>query len=31
MELIGEAVGIHIPDLYKRLSLMGEMGRRTQR
>jgi heterodisulfide reductase subunit D len=23
MELIGEAMGIHIPDLYKRLSLMG--------
>ncbi len=26
MELIGEAMGIHIPDLYKRLSLMGHAG-----
>ena len=25
MELIGEAMGIHIPDLYKRLSLMGDI------
>jgi heterodisulfide reductase subunit D len=25
MELIGEAVGIHIPDLYKRLRLMGDI------
>ena len=25
MELIGEAVGIHIPDLYKRLSLIGDI------
>jgi hypothetical protein len=23
MELIGEAMGLHIPDLYKRLRLMG--------
>ncbi|MGE5268206.1 MAG: heterodisulfide reductase-related iron-sulfur binding cluster [Thiohalocapsa sp.] len=25
MELIGEAMGIHIPDLYKRLSLIGDV------
>ncbi len=25
MELIGEAMGIHIPDLYKRLSLIGDI------
>ena len=25
MELIGEAMGIHIPDLYKRLRLMGDL------
>jgi Fe-S oxidoreductase len=25
MELIGEAMGIHIPDLYKRLQLMGDI------
>ncbi len=25
MELIGEAMGIHIPDVYKRLSLMGDV------
>jgi len=25
MELIGEAMGIHIPDLYKRLKLMGDI------
>ena len=25
MELIGEAMGIHIPDVYKRLSLMGDI------
>jgi Fe-S oxidoreductase len=25
MELIGEAMGIHIPDLYKRLSLVGDI------
>jgi heterodisulfide reductase subunit D len=25
MELIGEAIGIHIPDLYKRLSLIGDI------
>jgi hypothetical protein len=25
MELIGEAMGIHIPDLYKRLSLLGDI------
>jgi len=25
MELIGESMGIHIPDLYKRLSLMGDV------
>ncbi len=25
MELIGEAMGLHIPDLYKRLSLMGDI------
>jgi len=25
MELIGEAMGFHIPDLYKRLSLMGDI------
>jgi heterodisulfide reductase subunit D len=25
MELIGEAMGIHIPDLYKRLRLMGDI------
>jgi heterodisulfide reductase subunit D len=25
MELIGEAMGIHIPDLYKRLSLVGDV------
>jgi len=25
MELIGESMGIHIPDLYKRLSLMGDI------
>src|ERR1041385_5856198 len=25
MELIGEAVGMHIPDLYKRLSVIGDI------
>ena len=25
MELIGEAIGIHLPDLYKRLSLIGDV------
>ena len=25
MELIGEAMGIHIPDLYKRLSMIGDI------
>ena len=25
MELIGEAMGIHIPDLYKRLTLIGDI------
>ena len=25
MELIGEAMGIHIPDLYKKLRLMGDI------
>jgi hypothetical protein len=25
MELVGEAMGIHIPDVYKRLSLMGDV------
>ena len=25
MELIGEAMGIHIPDVYKRLSMMGDV------
>jgi heterodisulfide reductase subunit D len=25
MELIGESMGIHIPDLYKRLRLMGDI------
>ena len=25
MELIGEAMGMHIPDLYKRLSLIGDI------
>ena len=25
MELIGEAMGIHIPDLYKRLSMMRDI------
>jgi heterodisulfide reductase subunit D len=25
MELIGEAMGLHIPDLYKRLRLMGDI------
>jgi hypothetical protein len=25
MELIGEAMGIHIPDLYKRLQLLGDI------
>ena len=25
MELIGEAMGLHIPDLYKRLSLLGDI------
>src|SRR6185503_5134934 len=25
MELIGEAMGLHIPDLYKRLSMMGDI------
>ena len=25
MELIGESIGIHIPDLYKRLSLIGDI------
>ena len=27
MELVGEAMGIHIPDVYKRLSLMGDVDR----
>lgn len=25
MELIGESMGIHIPDLYKRLRLLGDI------
>jgi hypothetical protein len=25
MELVGESMGIHIPDLYKRLRLMGDI------